>query len=126
MHAQQLDAARLTPEQVDQHQALNAAAIHHIGPLLQKGAAITHADLVKQAIGAVQAGTLTADQAASFVDNMKGTPRQMQANLNTAMSRTLMANIAFAALKQRMGGAGQPPTGAVMPQPTPAGASGTA
>ncbi len=110
---QQLGAANLTPAQVDQHAATYGAAVHHLGALVQKGAAVTHDDVVRQALYAVQDGSIAPDVAARFVENVKGPPQQLQAKLKQAVANTMLTNVALAVLKQRAAGAapssGQPP-----------------
>ena len=102
---QQLDAANLTPEMVDQHAASYGAAVHHLGALVQKGASVTHDDVVRQAMYAVQGGSIAPDVAARFVESVKGSPQQLQAKLQQAVANTMLTNVALAALKQRMSGA---------------------
>ena len=117
---QRLSAANLTPDQVDKHAATYGVAVHHLGALVQKGAAVTHDDVVRQALYAVQDGSIAPDVAARFIESVKGPPQQLQAKLKQAVANTMLTNVALASLQQKIFGAA-PPGG--QPQPSQAGAN---
>lgn len=92
----------MQPGEIDRRIATNVAGMHHLGRLLNKRGDITRHDVSKAAVDAVQAGAISNDAAAEFIDHISDTPpHRMMDKLRTVMTSIALASTALAAVKHQ-------------------------